>query len=448
MIQHAWFKSPSPHASHNQYAVVIGGGLAGAQIAWHLAESGWKVTLLERHARLASEASGNKAGVISPKMTASASLGEDFYCRCFHYAIQQLHFLQNQTTALHSPLHWQACGVLQLNHNLREQQRWQALKTRLKQYEFSPDFLQCVDAEQASKIAGIALNTAASYFPQGAWIDPRSLVASLCVHKNIDVKLHHYAIELLRDPDNKHNWLIKDAVQKIVLQSSTVVIANGKDAAQFAVSNTNYLPFAPILGQSSAACSTIASQQLNVVIGHTGYLTPAIGIKKYHFFGASYQRHSLNIALDKQADHYNQQQLHSSLPEFSQQLGQVCSSHAAIRMTTPDRFPYVGAMPDIKYYQQNYADIQYGKHWQIYPDAVYQHGLFIFTGFASRGITTTGLCAKYLAALITQFPQSNLKDTQDCSDNFQEFSQKLKEALHPARFLIRDLKRGKIDVTH
>jgi tRNA 5-methylaminomethyl-2-thiouridine biosynthesis bifunctional protein len=436
MTQLAWFKPPHLSVKHsNQQAVVIGGGLAGAQIAWHLAERGWKVTLLERHARLATEASGNKAGVISPKMTASASLGEDFYYRCFRYAWQQLQILQDQTTALQPALHWHMCGVLQLNHNEREQKRWQALKQRLKHGEFSADFLQCVDAKQATQLAGIDLDTGASYFPQGGWVDPRSVVARLCSHQNIAVKLHHDAIDLCRDPNNKRDWLIKDAAQKTLLKSQTVIIANGKDVAQFALSNTSYLPFVPVLGQSSEAVSSTESRKLKRVMGHTGYLTPAIGTEKKHLFGASYQRHQLNINLDTKADHYNQQQLQQALPQFSQQLGQVCSSHAAIRMTTPDRFPYVGAIPDIDYYQRVYADIHYGKHWQNYPDAVYQQGLFIFTGFASRGISTTGLCAKYLATLITAAPATDNSHQHD-------FSEKLQYALHPARFLIRDLKRG------
>lgn len=437
MISAAWFKPPAPLAKQNKTAVVIGGGLAGAQIAWHLAELGWKITLLERHARLATEASGNKAGIISPKMTAAASVGEDFYWRCFQYALQQLHDLEQQTTATHLALHWQACGVLQLNHNEREQQRWQSLKSRLQQQEFSADALQCLNAKQATQIAGIPINTGASYFPQGAWIDPRSLVARLCAHKNIAVKLHYHALELLPDPAQKNHWLINDTAQQTVLKSPTVIIANGKDAAQFTGNNTKSLPFLPVLGQSSVACSTAASQQLNVVIGHTGYLTPAIGAQKQHLLGASYQRNQSDTHLNAQADHYNQQQLQQSLPEFRQQLGQIHSSHAAIRMTTPDRFPYVGAMPDVDYYQKHYADIHYGKHWQHYPDAVYQQGLFIFTGFASRGITTTGLCANYLATLITQSLQ------QAHPKNIHVLSEKLKNALHPARFLIRNLKKRK-----
>ncbi|MCL4801752.1 MAG: tRNA (5-methylaminomethyl-2-thiouridine)(34)-methyltransferase MnmD, partial [Burkholderiales bacterium] len=58
-------------------AVVIGGGLAGAASAWSLARRGWRVTLLERRAALAEEASGNPQGVLYARLAARASpLGE------------------------------------------------------------------------------------------------------------------------------------------------------------------------------------------------------------------------------------------------------------------------------------------------------------------------------------------------------------------------------------
>jgi len=98
-------------------------------------------------------------------------------------------------------------------------------------------------------------------------------------------------------------------------------------------------------------------------------------------------------------------------------------------MTTPDRFPYVGAMPNRNYYQAQYSDIAKGKHWKAYPHAQYQSGLFVFAGHASRGITTTGLTANYLASLIN-------------NETFTLFSPEIKVALHVARFDIRELKKS------
>ncbi|HHT9051328.1 TPA: FAD-dependent 5-carboxymethylaminomethyl-2-thiouridine(34) oxidoreductase MnmC [Burkholderia cenocepacia] len=50
-------------------AIVIGAGLAGCAVVERLAARGWDVTLIERHERIARDASGNPAGVFHPLMT-------------------------------------------------------------------------------------------------------------------------------------------------------------------------------------------------------------------------------------------------------------------------------------------------------------------------------------------------------------------------------------------
>jgi tRNA 5-methylaminomethyl-2-thiouridine biosynthesis bifunctional protein len=65
---------------------------------------------------------------------------------------------------------------------------------------------------------------------------------------------------------------------------------------------------------------------------------------------------------------------------------------------------------------------------QALPAAQYQPSVFILAGFGSRGLTTSGLCAAMLAALI--------------SGEALPVAATLYANLHPARFLIRQLKRG------
>lgn len=63
-------------------------------------------------------------------------------------------------------------------------------------------------------------------------------------------------------------------------------------------------------------------------------------------------------------------------------------------MTTPDRYPVVGALPDAAFFKQAYADLRYGNARQKYLPAQYQPGLFISAGYGSRGLATSGLCAE------------------------------------------------------
>ena len=389
-----WFARPS--VTTTQHATVIGGGIAGCQIARALAERGWQVVILERHARLATEASGNRAGVLTPKMTAEAGWGERFYRQAFVYALQQL----RQLVAAGHSIDWAQCGALQLAHEPREAARQQAIRER----GLADDFIQILDAQQAAAVAGIPLSTGASYFPQAGWLNPASFCAALVDHPRIAILTHTTA----------HTA----AAEGITL------FANGREADQWL--QTNGLPLMPVAGQTSRATVSAYSRQLRTVLGHEGYLTPAIAGQ--HLFGATFARNVREAVLTPHADTTNYQQLARYLPELAAELPTVASSHAAVRMTTPDRYPLVGALPDVAFFQQAYAALRHGNQRQIYPPAQYQLGVFISAGYGSRGLTSSGLCAELLAALITNEPLP--------------MQATLYQSLHPARFLLRQLRRG------
>lgn len=389
-----WFALPQPVP--DRAATIIGGGIAGCQLAHALALRGWQVTLLERHARLASEASGNRAGVLTPKMTAEPGWGERFYRQAFLCAIRQV----RQLEAAGHEIDWAQCGALQLAHEPREAARQQAIHAR----GLPDDFVQILDAEAAADVAGIPLPAGACYFPQAGWLSPASLCAALVAHDNIEVR----------------------TLTDVAAMPATgiTVIASGCEADQFAP--TAFLPFQPVMGQTSRAAASADSARLKTTLGHEGYLTPAVAGQ--HIFGATFVRNVRAAALDAAADATNFQQLAHYLPDFAGSLSAVEGSHAAVRMTTPDRYPVVGALPEVDFFRQTYADLRHGRAGQAFPAAQYQPGVFILAGFGSRGLATSGLCAELLAALLGGEPLP-LQAT-------------LYGNLHPARFLIRQMRRG------
>jgi tRNA 5-methylaminomethyl-2-thiouridine biosynthesis bifunctional protein len=390
----SWFALPEPSPTH--HATIIGGGIAGCQIAHALAQRGWQVTLLERHARLATEASGNRAGVLTPKMTAEPGWGETFYRQAFLYALQQV----RQLEAAGQTIDWAQCGALQLAHEPREAARQQAIHER----GLAEDFIQILGQQAASEVAGIPLPAGASYFPQAGWLNPASLCAALVAHERIEVRTLTEATRLPAE--------------------GISIIASGREADRFAQSA--FLPFMPVMGQTSLASASADTARLKTTLGHEGYLTPAIAGR--HLFGATFVRKVHDAVLDETADATNFQQLAHYLPAFARSLSAVESSHAAIRMTTPDRYPVVGALPDTDFFRQAYADLRHGRANQGFPAAQYQPGVFMLAGFGSRGLATSGLCAELLAALMSGEPLP--------------VQATLYQNLHPARFLIRQLRRG------
>lgn len=390
-----WFAYPA--MAQERRATIIGGGVAGCQIARSLAERGWQVTLFERHARLATEASGNRAGVLTPKMTAQPGWGETFYRQAFLYAVQQVRRLEQAGNAID----WAQCGALQLAHEPREAARQQAIQER----GLATDFIRILDAGEASEQAGIPLAVGASFFPQAGWLNPASLCAALTVHDNIDVRLLENAQAEAAD--------------------GITVIASGREADQYV--QTAFLPFLPVMGQTTKAAASAFSTQLRTVLGHEGYLTPAVAGQ--HIFGATFARNVRDASLDSAADTVNFRQLAQYLPTFAQSLQQFESSHAAIRMTTPDRYPVVGALPDEAFFREAYSDLRHGRARQVFPAAQYQEGMWVAAGFGSRGLTTSGLCAEMLSALLDNEPLP--------------VQATLYRNLHPARFMIRQLSKGK-----
>lgn len=415
-----WFEYPKFHWN-DKHAVIIGGGIAGCQMAWHLCQENWKVTLIERHDKLATEASGNLAGIISPKMTANQSIGEDFYTHCFQYTLSLL-----QTLAEHGrSVEYDNCGLLQLAHNTREEKRWEALKQR----NISVDFLQLLDEKQTSNKAGITLPYKASYFPQAAWIEPASFCKALSDHPNCNIIYESEALSLKR---NNENWLVLNSDKKEIAKAEVIVICAGKDLTN--LEQTAFLPIMSVAGQTTSATANIESQKLKTAIGHEGYLTPTIN--EQHIFGATFERNQHNPQLTQDADNKNIQQLETHLPQFSATLSSFKSSHVAVRMTSPDRFPYAGALPDCDFYKTNYHDLHQGKKYKDYPQAKYQKGLFVLGGLGSRGLTTSGLCAQMLCETITNERGTNNNDIKYLNNkNLQRYC-------HPARFIIKRLRRN------
>ncbi len=408
-----WFALPKPKFQ-TKTATVIGGGIAGCQIAYALAKRGWQVTLLERREQLAMEASGNRAGVLTPKMTAEPDWGERFYRQAFLFALRQLHELE----AAGKKIAWQACGALQLNHNDREHKRWQALQQR----GLPPDFIQGLDQTAASQIAGINLPQGGSFFPAGGWLHPASLCMALCEHKAIQIKLYHSAWQL---KPMATGWRILNAAGDLLSESAIAIIANGSMTYQLGAHE--HLPLIPVRGQTSLASASEYSQALKVTLGHEGYFTPAI--QGNHIFGASFERQQTDCQLNPSTDQNNWQQLHKHLPHLADSLGQINSGHCALRITTPDRYPCVGAVPDFAAWRQDYVAIRHGQRGRTWPEASYQAGLFINTAYGSRGLSTAALCSDMLASIIHGEPLPLEKS--------------LYQKLHPGRFLLRNLQQNR-----
>jgi tRNA 5-methylaminomethyl-2-thiouridine biosynthesis bifunctional protein len=149
-------------------ATVVGAGIAGASVCERLCARGWEVTLVERHAAPAQEASGNLAGAFHPIVTPDDSLFARLTRAGYLAALTKFASLKS--------LRWDPCGVLQLARDDREAESQAASIAALA---LPPEYAQLVSADEAARHAGVPVAAGGLWFPRAGWIQPRSLVDAL-----------------------------------------------------------------------------------------------------------------------------------------------------------------------------------------------------------------------------------------------------------------------------
>ncbi|MGY2265156.1 bifunctional tRNA (5-methylaminomethyl-2-thiouridine)(34)-methyltransferase MnmD/FAD-dependent 5-carboxymethylaminomethyl-2-thiouridine(34) oxidoreductase MnmC [Pseudomonas sp. SDO5561_S422] len=408
-----WFARP-PAVSGERHALVIGGGLAGCATAASLAARGWRVSLLERHAALAQEASGNPQGVLYLKLSAHGTALSQLILSGFGHTRRLLEHLQRGVD-------WDGCGVLQLAFNAKEAERQAQLAGA-----FAPDLLHLLDKEQAQARAGITLEHGGLFFPEGGWVHPPALCEWQARHPLIEVLQHHDALEL-KQVDGQWQALQGDTV---LAQASVVVLAGAAEIKRFSFSAD--LPLKRIRGQITRLPQTAQSQALATVVCAEGYVAPPrLG---EHTLGASFDFKSDDLTPTVAEHAGNLEMLREISLDLLQRLGadslapEQLEGRAAFRCTSPDYLPIVGPLAQREAFDHTYAAL--GKDARQVPDAPcpWLHGVYINSGHGSRGLVTAPLCAELLAAWLDNEPLP--------------LPRSVSETCHPNRFALRALIRG------
>lgn len=405
---------------HQRHAVIIGGGLAGCHSARALAERGWQVTLLERNRQLAQEASGNPQGVLYAKLSPLDEAQAAFNLASLQYAI---HYYRHYWDAIGSN-----CGVLQLAHKPSELELHQLLKQR---FAHASQLVEFVDAERASKIAGVKLEQSGLYFPQAGWINPQKLCAELTDHPNIHV-IYQACVLALKQVDD--DWQVSSD-ESVLAKAPVVIIANAQDALTFP--EASHLPLKRIRGQITYLPAMANAPALNTVVCGEGYICPADSSSpastNMFCIGATFNLNDSSTETRINDHQTNLDNLRKYASDIAHNWKEMDTSQlegrVGFRCTLPDYLPAVGALPAIDDLLRDFAPLRKNAKAGITQTGSYLTGLYINIGHGARGLAYTPLCAELLAAQI--------------NNEVLPLPTELANALSPARFIIRDLIRNK-----
>ena len=398
---------PTP-ATAAPHAVIVGAGLAGCAAAWALAECGWRSTVIDRAGRIASQASGNGAGLFHGTLNEPDGL----HARFNRAASVAAHAAVRAAVEGHR-VRGATDGMLRLERTLDVA----AMRAMLQRLRLPPDYLQALDAAQASAVAGLALCHPAWFFAGGGWVHPAGLARAYLERAGAAATLR-LGVEVHAVRREGEGWRLLDAVGGTLAESEMVVLANAADAQRL-VGEAEW-PLESMRGQISQLPAADAPFALpRVPIAGAGYLLPPIDAMAV--FGATAQAGDADARV-RIADH------HANLAQLERLIGRRVEVDAASlqgrtawRCTSADRLPLIGAVPDAALARVS-ERIDQPRFVPRLP------GLFVFTALGSRGITWSALGAQVLAAGMTGATPP--------------IETALLDAVDPARFISRRARRA------
>jgi len=322
----------------NRKATVAGAGLAGAALCERLCARGWEITLVEKHAAPAQEASGNHAGAFHPIVTPDDSLFARLTRAGFLFSVS--HWKKFST------VRWDQCGALQLARNDKEAASQQASIAALA---LPAEYAQLVTREEASAHAGVPVAAGGLWFPQAGWIQPQSLVNAL---------LDACGSRLKRIFHKSFSIEERDIFEK------PLILATADDALH----RIPHARLRRVRGQLSYVPESAIEAPHVVVLRGGMVLPPVDGLC---VVGASFDLDDEDPAPRAASDEGNLERLERILPgSIKGKIGSL-KGRVAFRTVVPDRLPIAGRAGE---------------------------GIYCLLALGSRGLIWSSLAAELIAA--------------------------------------------------
>ena len=391
-------RSRSPRAEPRpQSVVVIGAGIAGMTTAHALQRRHIPVQVFDQAPMLGAGASGNPAGIISPLLSLDCNATTRLTLMGLGFMQAEILQLQRAGFCLAADF----SGVIALArdavHALRQAQIARALG-------LSGDVARWCPPDELSALAGVALTEPGWWFPNAGWLAPVDWLEAMQRAAQIEVQ-YTRAVARLSWVDGF--WVGAQAGGAPLFKSKQVVLANAEQAARLVPDLA--LGLTVCRGQVSwhdLADSSVMPLRLQKPVMREGYALdlPARvgqGHSGLRMFGASFKPGDVDLASRRAEQQENAARLRAICPALapSVQVMSGASARVALRVTSLDRLPLVGAL----------------RGASVAP------GLWLTVGHGARGLTWGALLGEALAAQLCGEPNVLPKA--------------LEKALNPNRFM-------------
>jgi tRNA 5-methylaminomethyl-2-thiouridine biosynthesis bifunctional protein len=406
------FSEICPHAARD--AIVIGAGLAGCALVERLAARGWQVSLIERQAAAAQEASGNPAGVFHPIVTSDDSFAARLSRAGFLYALRRWSDLRDCGASFN----WHSEGLFVAAQNEEE---FAAMRATLERLALPDSYVKLVSPEQASLQIGVTPAFGGWLFARGGWLDPAALCKAQLDAAGARLKrlFGQVAHRLERRGER---WHVIDARGASIADASVVVVASAVDAQRLL--GLRHLPLTAIRGQITLLPLSPDAAHLapEIPLIGDGYLVRLNSASL--MTGASYDLDDTDPELRWNSQRENLDRLAHLVPSSRSHFDSATlAGRVGLRCVTSDRMPVIGPVAD-EAAALALASTLNGAHLADVPRI---RGLYAATAYGSRGLTWAALGAELIASQLDGEPWP--------------VDRKLADGVDPARFLLRVLRQ-------
>ncbi len=407
-----WYARP---AGREGEVLIIGGGIASAMTALSLVERGRHVTLLCEDGEPASGASGNRQGALYPLLNGEHDALSRFYSLAFGFARNRLLAL-----AKHHPVAFSLCGVTQLGYDDKSA----AKLAKMSQGPFPPELMHPLSAAEVEQVVGLPCDADGVSYPLGGWLCPADLTRAAIREAQASGRLEVvFNAAVTRIAEEADGWHLESRDGRQWRAPNLVVAAGHQLPTLLPFAE---LPLYPVRGQVSHVPTTAGLSQLKTVLCYDGYLTPAHN--GAHCIGASYGRNQTDLAYRADEQDQNRARLQACVPQQRWPAEVDVSGAQArigVRCASRDHLPVAGPVARLAALADH--DVHAPADQQ---SALPLHaGLYVLGALGSRGLCSAPLCGELVASEICGDPLPLAAD--------------LLEALHPARYWVRRLRRGK-----
>ncbi|WP_324057043.1 bifunctional tRNA (5-methylaminomethyl-2-thiouridine)(34)-methyltransferase MnmD/FAD-dependent 5-carboxymethylaminomethyl-2-thiouridine(34) oxidoreductase MnmC [Aeromonas caviae] len=407
-----WYARP---AGREGEVLIIGGGIASAMTALSLVERGRHVTLLCEDGEPASGASGNRQGALYPLLNGEHDALSRFYSLAFGFARNRLLAL-----AKHHPVAFSLCGVTQLGYDDKSA----AKLAKMSQGPFPPELMHPLSAAEVEQVVGLPCDADGVSYPLGGWLCPADLTRAAIREAQASGRLEVvFNAAVTRIAEEADGWRVESRDGRQWHAPNLVVAAGHQLPTLLPFAE---LPLYPVRGQVSHVPTTAGLSQLKSVLCYDGYLTPAHN--GAHCIGASYGRNQTDLAYRTDEQEQNKARLQACVPQQRWPAEVDVSGAQArigVRCASRDHLPVAGPVARLAALADHDVNAPADQQSALPLHA----GLYVLGALGSRGLCSAPLCGELVASEICGDPLPLAAD--------------LLEALHPARYWVRRLRRGK-----